>query len=101
MERELTTLVTVTVQVLEYCVPSIVALAVIVAVPAATPVIVTFAPLAVEDELKLATELFDVVHEIVPLFDAVADKMVVLPTEILADELLIVTPALLTGVVPP
>ena len=68
------------------------ALAVIVAVPAETPVMVIFAPLAEEDELMLATELFDVVQEIVPLLDAVADNVVELPTEILAEELLMVTP---------
>ena len=101
LERELTTFVTVTVQVFEYCVPLIVAFAVIVAVPAATPVTVMFAPLADEDELMLATELFDVVHVIVPLFEAVADNVVVLPTEMLADELLIVTPSLFTGVFEP
>ena len=62
---------------------------------------VIFAPLLDEEELILATELFDVVQEIEELLDDVADKVVVLPTETLADEALIVTPSLFTGVVSP
>ena len=76
-------------------------LAVIVAVPAETPVIVMFAPLADEDELKLATELFDVVQVIVPLSVDVADKVVVPPTVTLAVDALIETPLVFTGVVSP
>ena len=76
--------------------------AVIVAVPAETPVTVTLAPLALEVELKDATELFDVDHVIVPLSVEVADKVVELPTLILSLALLIVTPVLgVTGVFSP
>ena len=66
--------------------------AVIVAVPAPTPVMVIFAPLADEEELMLATELFDVVQVMVPLSVEVADNVVVLPTEMLAVDALIDTP---------
>ena len=101
-DKELTTFVTVTEHVEEYSFPLIVRFAVIVAVPAATPVIVMFAPLADEDELILATELFDVVQVIAPLSVEVADNVVVLPTETLAVEALIETPsAAATGVFEP
>ena len=73
----------------------------IVAVPAETPVTVIFAPLADDEELMLATELFDVVQVIVPLSVDVADKVVVLPTVTLAVDALIETPLLLTGVLVP
>ena len=93
LDNELTTLVTVTVHVAEYCFPLIVRFAVIVAVPAETPVTVMFEPLDDEEELIDATELFDVVQEIVPLSVEVADSVVVLPTETLAVDALIETPS--------
>ena len=63
---------------------------------------VMFAPLAEVDELKDTTELFDVIHVIVPLSVDVADKVVVLPTETLAVDLLIERPSTaFTGVFEP